>query len=70
MVACDGVMAILHDTPYGQKEWIEDNPASAAREFVENNPDFVINTPAVKSGYEYVVDGLTCWPDAWLIRVR
>ena len=53
----------------GQKEWIEDNPASAAREFVEDHPEFKIERPKAIFNDQYVIEELTYWPDAWLYRI-
>ena len=68
IVAADGVMRSLADTPRGRKEWVEDNPAAAAREFVEKHPEFKIRRPKALFGDQYVVEELTYWPDAWLYR--
>jgi cephalosporin hydroxylase len=69
IVATDGVMESLTDTPFGQMGWGEDNPAAAAREFVASHPEFVIKRPAALFGEEYVIKELTYWPDAWLFRI-
>jgi len=66
IVATDGIMRHLADTPRGLNEWVEDNPASAAREFVKNNPAFKIQRPKPLFGDQYVIEELTYWPDAWL----
>lgn len=68
IVATDGVMQSLTDTPYGREEWSEDNPAAAAREFAADNPEFVIERPRALFGEEHVVESMTFWPDAWLKR--
>ena len=68
IVATDGVMQSLSDTPSGRKEWVEDNPAAAAREFVANHPEFEIKKPTALFGNQYVIKELTYWPDAWLYR--
>jgi len=68
IVAADGVMRNLHDTPLGLPEWRDDNPAAAAREFVSTHPEFIIETPGALFGQEYVVRELTYWPDAWILR--
>lgn len=68
IVATDGVMQSLTDTPNGQKGWNKDNPAAAAREFVLSHPEFVIRRPPALFGEEFVIDELTYWPDAWLYR--
>ena len=69
IVATDGVMQNLVDTPNGKEEWTEDNPAAAAREFAARNPDFIISCPEALYGNEFVVKKLTFWPDAWLRRI-
>jgi len=68
IVATDGVMQSLTDTPRGKDDWAVDNPAAAAREFAAANPEFVIRRPTALFGEKNVVDGLTYWPDAWLYR--
>lgn len=69
MVATDGVMRSLHDVPNGQKEWLNDNPASAAKDFVRANSNFVLQRPPALYGEEHVIEDLTYWPDAWLKRI-
>ncbi|MFZ5569096.1 MAG: CmcI family methyltransferase [Thermodesulfobacteriota bacterium] len=68
IVAADGVMRILSDTPEGAAHWREDNPAAAAREFAALNPNFIIQRPAALYGEEYVIRNLTYCPDGWLLR--
>jgi cephalosporin hydroxylase len=69
IVAADGVMQHLADTPWGKAEWIDDNPATAAREFVAAHPEFVIKRPPALCGNEHVIEELTYWPDAWIYRL-
>lgn len=69
IVATDGVMQSLTDTPWGKPEWVDDNPAAAAREFAAAHPEFVIQRPRALFGEEHVVEALTYWPDAWLYRL-
>jgi cephalosporin hydroxylase len=69
MVATDGVMQSLTDTPYGRKEWEHDNPAAAAREFVAYHPEFIIKRPTALFGEQYIIESMTFWPDAWLYRI-
>jgi len=69
IVAADGVMKYLTDTPWGKSKWITDNPADAAREFAAAHPEFIIKRPAALFGNEHVIDELTYWPDAWLYRL-
>lgn len=69
IVATDGVMESLSDTPHGHSEWALDNPAAAARDFVKTHPEFEIKRPTALYGQQYVIDELTYWPDAWLFRI-
>jgi cephalosporin hydroxylase len=69
IVATDGVMGLLADTPKGDASWIEDNPAAAAREFAAAHPEFVLERPAPLFTGEACNDALTYFPDAWLKRV-
>lgn len=70
IVATDGVMQSLTDTPYGKPEWTEDNPAAAAREFAATHPEFAIRRPTALFGDQYVIESMTFWPDAWLYRIK
>jgi len=45
IVATDGIMEDVSDVPRGRPEWQADNPAAAAREFVESHPHFVLEAP-------------------------
>jgi len=68
IVAADGIMHVLHDTPKGSRQWLDDNPAAAAREFVSVNRSFVIDKPKPLFGREYEIHAFTYWPDGWLLR--
>jgi cephalosporin hydroxylase len=68
IVAADGVMRVLADTPHGEASWVEDNPAAAAREFAAAHPEFVLERPAPLFATEADNDQLTYFPDAWLRR--
>lgn len=69
IVAADGVLEILYDTPEGSSKWINDNPARAALEFVATNPKFVIERPPALFNDHAVVESLSYWPNAWIKRV-
>lgn len=69
IVATDGVMQSLTDTPYGVQEWANDNPAAAAREFAATHPEFIIKRPTALFGDQHVIESMTFWPDAWLKRI-
>jgi cephalosporin hydroxylase len=69
IVAADGVMRVLADTPKGDASWVEDNPAAAAREFAAAHPEFQLERPTPLFASEAYNDELTYFPDAWLKRV-
>jgi cephalosporin hydroxylase len=68
IVAADGVMRVLADTPKGDVSWVEDNPAAAAREFAATHPEFRIERPVPLFTCEGYSEELTYFPDAWLKR--
>jgi len=45
IVACDGVMNLVNDTPRGKRDWIIDNPIKAIKKFLKNNDNFVLSEP-------------------------
>jgi cephalosporin hydroxylase len=68
IVATDGIMQFVHDTPRGKPEWIDDNPSAAAVEFAERHPEFVIEEPRWLFNESELDRNLTGWPGAWLKR--
>src|SRR5262249_32263910 len=42
IVATDGIMGLVHDTPRGKPEWNSDNPTEAAHEFAARHSDFAL----------------------------
>ena len=70
IVATDGIMRDLADTPRGEPGWTTDNPAQAAHDFVAKNPDFVIEQPAWAFNESTLSKNITHWPDAWIRRIR
>lgn len=70
MVATDGIMNLLHDVPRGTPSWTLDNPTEAAREFAEQNPDFIVEQPKRLFNESELSQNVTYWPGAWLKRVR
>lgn len=69
IVAADGVMQDLSDTPLGHAHWRDDNPAVAARAFAADHPEFEIRRPLARYNDHLALDSLTYWPDAWLCRL-
>jgi cephalosporin hydroxylase len=68
IVATDGLMKDLYDTPHGKPEWVWDHPAAAAAEFVVSHPDFVLEQPAWPFTESDLTENITHWPGAWLRR--
>jgi cephalosporin hydroxylase len=69
IVATDGIMRDLGDAPRGQRDWENDNPATAAAEFAARHPEFVLEQPAWPFNESGLSHNLTHWPGAWLRRV-
>jgi cephalosporin hydroxylase len=70
IVATDGIMRDLDQVPRGQPEWARDNPATAAAEFAQAHPEFVLEQPAWPFNESDLTDNITHWPDAWLRRTE
>jgi cephalosporin hydroxylase len=70
IIATDGVMRDLADTPGGRPEWQLDNPARAAIDFAAQNSRFVLERPMLLFNESTVRSTATYWPDAYLRRVR
>ncbi len=70
IVAADGIMQDLHETPRGRADWGENNPATAAREFSARHPEFVLEQPPWTFNESALAANVTHWPDGWLRRVR
>ena len=68
IVATDGLMKDLYDSPKGKAEWEWDHPAAAAAEFVTRHPDFVLEQPAWPFNESDLTENITHWPGAWLRR--
>lgn len=68
IVATDGIMQTVWDTPRGQPSWRDDNPAQAAREFAAAHREFVVEPPPWRFNESALQAPITCWPDAWLRR--
>ncbi|MFA6544088.1 MAG: CmcI family methyltransferase [Limisphaerales bacterium] len=70
IVATDGIMHDLHDTPLGRPEWTGDNPTAAAREFAARHPEFQHGQPPWPFNESTLRHNVTHWPEAFLRRVR
>jgi cephalosporin hydroxylase len=69
IVATDGSMEFLADVPRAGKDWKENNPAVAAREFAARHPSFVFDPPKPVWSESELTETITHWPDAWLKRI-
>ena len=69
IVATDGIMSELADTPRGEKSWVLDNPTRAARDFAAKHPEFRLEQPARPFNESELARTPTWWPGAWLRRV-
>ena len=69
IVATDGIMQDVYDTPRGTASWNTDNPVAAVHDFFARHPEFVLETPPWLFN-ESALDGNinTHYPDAWLRR--
>jgi cephalosporin hydroxylase len=70
IVATDGIMGLVHDTPRGKPEWDYDNPTQAAREFAACHPEFALEEPKWRFNESELDRTITAWPGAWLKRIR
>lgn len=68
IVATDGIMQQVYDTPRGKPEWVSDHPSAAALEFVSRHPEFEIEQPKWPFNESELTDNITHWPGAWIKR--
>jgi cephalosporin hydroxylase len=69
IVATDGVMRMVADYPRGEPNWLTDNPANAAEDFVKLNKSFAIEQPAWRFNESPLKKNITAWPSAYLKRI-
>ena len=69
-VATDGIMNRLADVPGGHPSWEWDNPQAAAREFVSEHDDFVLEEPEFLFSESELMERVTYWPGAFVKRIR
>ena len=70
IIATDGIMGVVHDTPRGKPEWNSDNPTEAAREFAARHPEFVLEEPRWRFNESGLDRTITAWPAGWLKRIK
>jgi cephalosporin hydroxylase len=69
LIAFDGIMAAVADTPRGTPSWSDDNPITAVQEFVAKHPEFVIEEPAWRFNESDLSRTITYAPSGFLRRV-
>lgn len=69
IVATDGIMQDLYDTPRGKSEWSYDHPVAAITEFIEKHSEFVVEQPVWNFNESNLVKNITHWPGAWVKRI-
>ena len=69
IIATDGVMEEVYDTPRGKPAWKTDNPAAAAREFAAEHPELTLEEPAWAFNESDLAHPATHWPSAYLRRL-
>ena len=71
IVATDGIISLMHDVPgIGRPEWATDNATEAAKDFLDEHSDFILETPAWPfNKSQGLKQTLTYWPGAWLKHV-
>jgi cephalosporin hydroxylase len=70
IVAMDGIMEQVSGAPRTQPDWSWNNPLRAAVEFVEQNPDFVIEEPPFVFNEGNVSERVTYWPSGFIKRIK
>lgn len=70
IVATDGIMGEVVGAPRTKPEWIDDNPEQAAKDFVAENKNFVIEEPVWPFNEGVVRKRVTYWPGCYVKRVR
>ena len=70
IVATDGIMQDLYDTPRGKPEWREDHPSNAALEFAATRSNFQLEQPGWPFNESTLSKNITHWPQAYLRRLR
>lgn len=69
IVAMDGIMGNLVGAPRTQPDWSWNNPKTAAKEFVENNSEFVLEEPEFVFNEGSVKERVTYWPGGFIRRL-
>jgi cephalosporin hydroxylase len=68
IIAADGFLKELSDSPRGEAQWKWNNPAAAVTEFVRNHPEFVLEQPPWPFNESELSENITYWSGAFLRR--
>jgi cephalosporin hydroxylase len=69
LLAADGVMQWVHDTPRGDAQWDTDNPTQAVRDFLADHDEFeLLDAPEWPFNESPLTTGATHCPGGWLRR--
>lgn len=69
IIAMDGIMAAVADTPRGHADWSDDNPMSAVDEFVARHPEFVVEQPSWRFNESELRTNITYAPNGYVRRI-
>jgi cephalosporin hydroxylase len=69
ILACDGIMELVDGAPRSERDWPWNNPRQAALQFVEQNPNFRIEEPALPFCEGILAERVSYWPDSYIKRV-
>lgn len=69
IVAMDGIMVEVADTPRGDGNWTEDNPISAVEDFLSRHCEFVVEQPSWGFNESELRRNITHSPHGYLRRV-
>jgi cephalosporin hydroxylase len=66
MLVQDGIMQMVADCPRGESTWVDDNPVSAIKEFLEKHDDFIVEQPEWLFNESPLSQNITAHPSGWL----
>ena len=69
ILAMDGIKEDLVGAPRSKPDWKYNNPAAAARSFVEKNPNFEICEPKPQFNESLIKKFITYWPSGYIRRI-
>jgi cephalosporin hydroxylase len=69
IVATDGIMEMVKGLDRTEADWDWNNPKAAALEFVQNNPNFIIEEPKFPFNESIITERITYWPSCYIKRI-